>query len=251
MHFGRKRIKKFFFFIIVNGFLFILGNEVEFDEIINLGGTCQVAYQMYINGLRKYALPFDKVRTPYDSLYAIMENKFQGFMEPENFVLVMNDKEKYILDKKYGIKLFHDFKINDNFLNDFEVIKETYLRRIDRFFTVINNSKHPLFIRRGITKEQAITLRDLLHRLFPSKPFTIITVDSTQEIKENWGLPEIRNFFLRPPNPATWKGDNGAWQELFKTLGLPIVPTNESPAEIFRNIGFSNMQVNESIYEIE
>ena len=39
------------------------------DAIINLGGDCQVAYQMYVNGIRKYALPFDTLITPFDALY--------------------------------------------------------------------------------------------------------------------------------------------------------------------------------------
>lgn len=74
-----------------------------FDAIINLGGDCQVAYQMYVNGIRKYALPFDTLITPYDALYGMLANNFEGFMEPENFVYMINEKnEKYILDQKYG-----------------------------------------------------------------------------------------------------------------------------------------------------
>jgi hypothetical protein len=59
----------------------LFATEQPFDAIINLGRDCQIAYQMHTNGIREYALPFDKLITQFDSLCKLLENKFDGFME--------------------------------------------------------------------------------------------------------------------------------------------------------------------------
>ncbi len=213
---------------------FIDTSEQSFDAIINLGGDCQVAYQMQINGIRKYALPFDKLITPYASLHKLLENKFEGFMHPDNLELVITDKEKYILDKKYGTRLIHDFKLEEDFLKDYDSIKETYQRRIDRLFKVLKESKNPLVIRKIITKEQAVVLQNLLKHLRSGKPFILAALDGTEEMKTSWQLEdqEIQNFYLRQPAPYSWKGDNAAWKEIFVALGLPLAAAKDSTSEV-------------------
>lgn len=206
--------------------------QAPFDAVINLGGDCQVAYQMQINGLRKYALPFDKLITQYDSLQKLLENKFEGFIDSSNFELVKNGQEKYILDKKYGTRLIHDFKLEEDFLRDYESIKDTYLRRIARLLNLFNESKNPLFIRKRVNKEQVIALKSLLHRVCPGKPIIILALDGTEEIKENWHVEDVRNFHLRQPVPYVWKGDTAAWQEIFRTAGLSLSSPKDSTSEI-------------------
>lgn len=165
-----------------------------YDAIINLGGDCQVAYQMQINGLRKCALPFDKLIAPFSSLQKLLEERFEGYMDPDNFELVDDGKEKYILDKKYATRLIHDFKLEEDFLKDLESIKQTYIRRIDRLFALLRESENPLIIRKIINKEQAIALKKILDIIRPGKPFTIVALDGTEEIKTNWDLEEKFNL---------------------------------------------------------
>ena len=74
-----------------------------------------------------------------------------------------NEKnEKYILDKKYGTRWFHDFNLQEDFLNNYQEIAMKYVRRIDRLKNLIIASEYPLFFRKIITKEQAIELRNLI-----------------------------------------------------------------------------------------
>ncbi len=62
----------------------------SYDEVINLGGDCQVSYQLTVHDLRNYALPFNTLITPHEALCAILENDFEDFMTPDNFELVVN-----------------------------------------------------------------------------------------------------------------------------------------------------------------
>jgi hypothetical protein len=134
--------------ILASIFAQAMDMQQPFDAIINLGGDCQVAYQLYVHGLRKYALPFDSLITPYEALEKMLEHTFEGFMTLDNFKLVTNEKnEKYILDTRYGTRLLHDFKMQEDFLKDYDDIAAKYNRRIERMLHLIINSEHPLFIR--------------------------------------------------------------------------------------------------------
>jgi hypothetical protein len=199
------------------------------DAIINLGGDCQITYQLQIHGLRKYALPFDWLITPYHSLRALLEHNFEGFLAPDNFQFFVNEKnEKYILDKKYGTRFIHDFKLQEDFLQDYENIAQKYVRRINRFNNLILTSQSPLFMRKRITKEQAIELRNVLAVTRQGKPFLLVVMDTTPEMIPDWQLPALRNFYLRQLQPYSWKGDPKAWKEIFQELDLEITETPPS-----------------------
>lgn len=219
-----KKLVLIFYFHLF--FINVLCASQPFDAIINLGGNCQVAYQMQLNGLRKYALPFDKLITPYDGLQKLLENNFEGLLEPDNFELVITQNAKYVLDKKYGTRWIHDFKLEVDFLKDYESVRETYQRRIERFLKVIKESENPLFIRKTVTKEQVLALKKVLDGIRGGKPYTILALDGTQEMKFDWQLEGIKNFYLRQPTPYTWKGDDVAWQEIFTALRLSLTSDN-------------------------
>jgi hypothetical protein len=195
--------------------------EQTFDVVINLGGDCQVAYQLSTHGLRSCALPFDGLITPYDSLKELLKNSFEDFMTPENFELMITKKnEKYILDKKYKTRLLHDFKMHADFLQDYEAISSKYVRRIERLMGLIGTSEYPLFVRKRISREQARDLKHLLEDMRKGKPFLIVALDDTPEIGCDWNIEGVRNYYLRQPKPYTWKGDTQAWKEIFERVGL-------------------------------
>lgn len=197
-----------------------LVQEAPYDAIINLGGNCQPQYQLKINKLRRYALPFDHLITPFGSLYLLLISKFEDYLLPDNFVLKTTDKEKYIEDVRYGTRLMHDLKLEENFLDDFASFKEKYERRIKRLYDILATSKKVLFIRQRITREQALQLDELLSQLFPHLEYLIVALDGTEEINTDWQLPRVKNFFLRQMDPYVWSGDNGAWKEIFVAVHI-------------------------------
>lgn len=173
--------------ILVFLFIHIISSLANYDVIINLGGDCQVAWQMHIHGIRNYALPFDKLITPFNALYKVLENRFANFLNPENLEF-RQEPSKYIVDTLYDIRLIHDFTFTKDFLAQYEAIKLVYDRRIKRFLTLMIESNHILFIRKIITQEETVLLYQLLCTLYPEKNFDLLVVDGTEEIKKCWQL---------------------------------------------------------------
>ncbi len=214
------------------------GCQPPADALVSLGRDCQIAYQMKINGFRKEALPFDQLLTSCDSLSNMLSERLEGFLEPSNFALITKGNPavnggNYVLDEKYKSYLIHDFKLNKEYMDDFNRIKEAYQRRIKRLLEIIDKSAHPLFIRKEASKEQALAIHKILTTLRNNKPFTLAVLDTTPEIKEDWNLKEhgIRNFYLRQPEPYEWTGDNNAWKEIFTSLGLSLPSKENSTTE--------------------
>jgi hypothetical protein len=120
----------------------------------------------------------------------------------------------------HGIRLIHDFTLQDDFLKDYADFSTQYLRRIERFMYVIATSTYPLFIRKTITKDQALDLRNFLLILRNGRPFLLLTLGNTEEMRHDWNLEMVHNYYLRQPEPYSWKGDPDAWKEIFHALGL-------------------------------
>lgn len=199
----------------------ILGIKAQqpFDVIISLGGDCQVAYQLSVNGLSKHTLPFDSMLISYESLVDMLGCKFSGFMNPENIGFMVNaNGEKSLCDERYGTRLFHDFNPQDDFLKNYTIISSKYLRSIDLFINLVVTAHYPLFIRKTISKKQAIELKNLLAEMRDGRPFLLVCLDDTQEIQSDWQLADVRNYYLQQPEPYTWKGDEQAWKEIFKNI---------------------------------
>jgi Putative papain-like cysteine peptidase (DUF1796) len=74
---------------------------------------------------------------------------------------------------------------DEHFMEDYEQIKAKYEKRITRFVDTICSSKNLLFIRKKITKKQAIKLDLLLSTLFAHLSYTILALDGTDQIKQN------------------------------------------------------------------
>lgn len=212
----------------------LLGCDVDLGnyEIINLGGDCQIAYQMHINGLRKYALPFDKIICSPDSLMKILHNDFDAWLEKDKLEFVITERSKYILDTIYQTRWLHDFKLTEQFLEEYDDIYQTYQRRIQRFRTLVGEQNAVAFLRKNITKDEALALRDLLAGLYHHLNFVLVVLESTPDFKEDWHEERIINLFLKKPIPYHWKGDNQAWIEIFKVLGFVTSTQEYSTSEV-------------------
>ena len=90
---------------------------------------------------------------------------------------------------------------------------------------------YPLFIRKIISKEQTNDLKNVLATMREGKPFLLVVLDDTEEIKDDWGLESVRNYYLRQPEPYIWKGDVQAWKEIFHELGLELSNAQASSDE--------------------
>lgn len=126
-------------------------------EIIPLGATCSIAYQLRKFGKRKKAYPFDWVRINNLAVVTnLIESDFTSFFDRDSFkfneisnrFLVKNEMKSYLYQNRF-CRFFHEF---DNYIDDlsFYDFEQKYKRRIQRLSNTIKNTKKILFIREEI-----------------------------------------------------------------------------------------------------
>ncbi len=225
---GFKAILIFILFLSQNK---IFSRETDF-LVISLGIRCLPAAQIERYGLRSGAYPFDWNDTGFGSLVLVLQDDFRDFFAKENikeqpYPHLCTDgrivTSTRVIESKYNIALMHDFSSFSNIVREYEDVKQKYERRINRFYEVLLSGKHIYFIRHLITKKQAIQLTELLDRKFPSLNYTLVAIDYTDEIKVDWNIPKIKNFYFGRPTddwPTLVADREKIWDRMFKSLGL-------------------------------
>ena len=198
-----------------------------YDVVVSLGNMCQVAHQIEINSMRSAAYPFDWVITPFPSLYFFIANEGRFFLEPDRLVFCEDQPDgtgkeikSFIKDLNYHMEFFHDFELSPDFMKDYPAIKEKYNRRIERFFELLRSKKRVLFVRRNLNYKEAVLLDKLLKKKYPQLRYTILALGDTQDMKSNWKLKRVKNFYLRELEPWSWVGDPWAWNEILQQFSL-------------------------------
>lgn len=178
---------------------------------ISLGNCCKIAWFIRDTGLNSYSYPFDWLLTPScNSICDLLENGFNDFMLKDNlsnlgdycrttkeYTMTGNSK---VIDNLYDIESRHDFAWNLSIENQYLLIKEKYQRRINRLYRALNQTDKPVYlVRKQISREQASRLSKTIKTKFPKLVFTLIALDNTEEIKINWNIPNVRNFYFDNP----------------------------------------------------
>ena len=189
-----------------------------YDAIINLGGDCNVAQQLIKHNLRPYALPFDWTITPFASLYKLLENRFDKFLAKSNLVLI-GKQQKYLLETKYNIRLKHT-RVNH------KTLMRIYKKRIDQFYKLLYTSQKVLFIRKNITKQQALALDMLVQKLFPRLDYTIIAVTANQA-QQPWHLKRVQQHALA----SSPQERNKTWNTLLSTIQIRRIRHNRQKTD--------------------
>lgn len=210
-----------------------------FDNVVYLGGDCQGAYQLYHNGLRQAAFPFDWTVASCNDVSQLLLTKFDGFMQKGNLELVRhaNGNPHYVLDKKTGVRFHHDFtkedhSVDENFMQHYDREKEKYTRRVSRLLDLLTSDKNLLIVRKTIDCPSAAQLKVTLDVVRPEKAsYKILALDTTEEIKEDWQIPSVENRYLRQTDPYQWEGDSQAWKELLQAQGLTLSDKSKSVRE--------------------
>lgn len=192
-------------------------------EIIPLGSTCSIAYQLKRLGYRKQAYPFDWVRINNLALVTnLIESDFKSFFQINSFKLNevsnrfnVNGKMKSYIYQNSFCKFFHDF---DDFINDitFKSFCEKYNRRIDRFYSVIKNSKKILFIREEIgnlSKSKLTTFSNLITKINPELEWKLKIIVGRPKYKKL----QMKNveIIYSDKKVTDWKRPELDWESIF------------------------------------
>ena len=131
-------------------------NRKEYDYIISLGGSCNVATQLKHRGLRKCSFPLDWTlmadEKPLRWLLNGIRSQFGDFCLRRNMNAFEPPAEEYGIKKQRlqdavtGFRFIHHFSADPGDKDVFEKERSVILRRIARFYARINASKHVLFV---------------------------------------------------------------------------------------------------------
>jgi len=131
-------------------------------SIITLGQDCGPAASLRILSMRKYALPFDWMRSNPQILSEVILNNFKGFHES----LKLSENRQYVIDS-YGLEFPHDYptvsqpvlnmnvedilehRIIDTWEEHIPAVQEKYKRRIERFHSIMNSEEPVLALFSG------------------------------------------------------------------------------------------------------
>lgn len=202
-------------------------------KIISLGESCTIAGALRNLNIRTEAYPFDWTVTPFHSLYNCINDDFAHFFEIESL------KERHdrcgVVDY-YGIEFLHDLPtskttteeigegvigqgiLRNDWRDHVNTVRQKYVRRINRLRCLLQSEEKIYVVRHfNTSKEQAIQLRDLLQSKYPDADITIIVVNNSNDMKYDWNIPNIRNFYMDVSK--VWNNPP-RWQEIFNELGI-------------------------------
>ena len=192
-------------------------------EIIPLGSTCSIAYQLKKLDKRKNAYPFDWVRiNNFAIITSLIENNFEGFLDRESFkfdkishcFLVKNEMKSYLYQTKF-CKFFHEFNdyINDESFYEFQ---QKYERRIKRLYSSINRCKKILFIREEIgnlSRNKINNFINLINKINPNLEWKLkIIVSKEQYLYYHFDNIEI---IYSSQKVNDWRRPELDWESIF------------------------------------
>lgn len=226
-------LKKF----VISLFIFALPSPCQadnrpYDQVVSLGFSCQVVWQIETNGMRSAAYPFDWVHTHATPLLSFLANKGAGFLELQNISI----QGKYagdidhmkVIDTVNGIISYHDI-ISSPLFGNYKEVKAKYDRRTKRFFELLNSDKKVLFVRQGDTKAEIEYLDDYLNQSYPNLSYDILAVNCTDEYHIDWGMTRVKNYFI-PQVVGDWQGDHECWKEVLSHFSV-VSPNANRPLD--------------------
>lgn len=183
------------------------------DTFVSLGGNCSVSYHLNQYGLREKAYPFDWCDMSLNSLIKVLEHNFENFDNVNIIKYSTNhphfeedNRGSYLLKNPYGIKFGHELKLR----GDVNILKQSLLRRIKRFFKL----KNPIFIRietKHLSDEQMKKyekLELLLDKMFENYELRLIS-------KNKYESKKIKHIELEEFS-SDWKYEELDWLNILE-----------------------------------
>lgn len=175
-------------------------------NFLTIGYDCSPATALRNLNFRKFALPFDWIQSNIHSIQKCFETNFEKF----HTNLKINYTKTRLIDD-YGFQFPHDYPLIDKDINISEIgegvfgedpskiiietwnnyysiVKEKYDRRIERFQTIINDSKPIIILCRYNTKD-VMELQNLFLRYYNKD--NIYFINSSPELFENEKIKNI------------------------------------------------------------
>lgn len=195
-------------------------------RFVSLGSDCQPAAQ--INNIQppgqsKLSYPFDWITTQIQHIGRLIENDFEGFLDPANlFPNYFEEQFKGMVDTVYRVGLNHDFVD----FNEAEIqrVRDVYMLRVRWFLNLFDTRRPPpYFIRRwhprdGIEDERLVLeLFEVLRRKRRDIRLLYLHADPS---RAEFMADGYRSAFLKQNDPFVWYGDGPTWSHMLNNFAL-------------------------------
>ena len=204
-------------------------------QFVSIGYDCSPASALRGLGLRPAALPFDWVESSVDALEKCIGDRFAQYHRG----LRLNDSKTRMIDT-YGFEFPHDYPIKDtevgevgechygesgkeiveNWMDYYEVVKQKYDRRIERFVSTFLDTR-PIIILCRYSPTNVLRIQRLLTNAFQKKNIYFVNAYPTTY--------ETPNFININPDLNTWSDC-----EIWKQGILRIIQKITNPKRSYR-----------------
>jgi len=214
----------------------------SYHVFLSLGSACNPASKLKEYNLRTFSGPLDwKVTLYLSDVNRLLKNRFQGFMELRNMMLLddtdffFNEEEAekeenanenklvrsyFVKDTLYNVISVHDFPIvqQQHWHAAYPAFRRKLVFRIRRFLHAIKKSPSILFVRWAGSYEEAAELQETVKKMTRGK-FSILLLcpeDGFQGVEElNWDLKHV--CALKVPNIPF---DDDTWRYVLSGITL-------------------------------
>ena len=165
--------------------------EKEYRHVVSLGGSCKVAGLLQNYGLRDASYPFDwNVGSP-EAVLLLIDNGFEGFLQPEALVVV----DGVVCDSGSGVCMPNDFDPSRPLEDQSAAVRAKYSRRIKHLMAAA--TEPTLFVRGALRDDELDWLLshpdealEILRRGHPDNGLVVVTADGP--VPEAAALPVYR-----------------------------------------------------------
>lgn len=113
-----------------------------------MGEKCFVATKLNYANLRKVSMPFDWLAgATFEDRFNLFLNKFEGFFDRKDLTdRGVKDGKRICKNEKTKITFIHDFSVDGDFDEEYNMVSEKYDRRINRLLETLQQDKDILIM---------------------------------------------------------------------------------------------------------
>jgi hypothetical protein len=219
-----------------------IGRRRAYTHIVSLGDNCRPSHQIKRHFKLKKSYPFDGWITPLDSVALYIEKLDEDLYDPASLQeWVMNGEIATIVNTKFQISLFHNFKragALESVLPDWKSGIENARSRtghlVRKLQSLNRGSNNVLFVRLSdkvcnrplfgtqLAQPQATErLLQALRRRFNRISFDLLCVDFKHRLPE----PDRSVIHVDMHDSAVgWQGTDSLWSQAFNQIGARLEP---------------------------
>lgn len=108
--------------------------KTKYDFVFSMGEACFVADCLKLRNLRKYSGPFDWMyASDFETRFKIFINEFEDYFNKSDLQLIdKNETVAVYKNIRTGLIYNHDFRANQPFDTEYQLVYDKYARRIKR-----------------------------------------------------------------------------------------------------------------------